>query len=118
MSLAVANGVITAASAAPAPPEDPPGEHSRFHGFRVTPHMGLCVTVAQLNSGDAVRTWTIPPAARIRSTTGWSPGAIRPRCAPRPCSSVRPASMCFSFVATGGPSSAPRGSPASSADRA
>ena len=36
-SVAVAIGAIPAAIAAPEPPEEPPGEASRFQGFRVGP---------------------------------------------------------------------------------
>ena len=105
MSDAVASGDIPAASAAPAPPDDPPGEYRGFQGFRVTPQSGLWVTVAQLYSGVVVRAWMIPPAARIRSMTGWSCSAITSRWATSPCDRVWPASPCFSFAATGRPSS-------------
>ena len=37
MSEPVARGTSPAASAAPAPPLDPPGVRSRFHGLRVGP---------------------------------------------------------------------------------
>src|SRR5699024_12132106 len=46
MSEAVARGANPAASAAAEPPDDPPGESSRFQGLRVTPHIGECVMVA------------------------------------------------------------------------
>ena len=55
MSEAVASGASPAASAAPDPPEEPPGEYCGFQGLRVTPHKGLWVTVAQLYSGVVVR---------------------------------------------------------------
>ncbi|GAA0204747.1 hypothetical protein GCM10009526_29160 [Glutamicibacter creatinolyticus] len=54
MSEAVAKVVYPAANAAPAPPDEPPGDFVKFQGLRVTPHMGECVTVAQLNSGLVV----------------------------------------------------------------
>lgn len=111
MSDAVASVVNPAARAAPAPPDDPPGEVCGFHGLRVTPHMGEWVTVAQLNSGLVVRAWMMPPAALIRSTTGWSCSATRPRCAASPCSRRRPAMPCFSLVATVSPSSGGGSSP-------
>src|SRR5258706_16355270 len=37
-SLACAAGRMRAATAAPAPPGEPPDECARFHGFRVGPH--------------------------------------------------------------------------------
>jgi hypothetical protein len=62
MSEAVARGANPAASAAADPPDDPPGESSRFQGLRVTPHIGECVMVAQLNSGEVALACTNPPA--------------------------------------------------------
>ena len=37
-SLAVANGMMPAATAAAEPPLEPPGVRSVFHGLRVVPH--------------------------------------------------------------------------------
>ena len=42
---------MPAATAAAAPPEDPPGVFAGFHGLRVTPVSGLSVTPFQPNSG-------------------------------------------------------------------
>jgi hypothetical protein len=43
MSEPSANGTQPEATAAPEPPDEPPGERSVFHGFRVMPHSGLSV---------------------------------------------------------------------------
>ena len=43
MSEPSASGTQPEATAAPEPPEDPPGERSGFHGLRVMPHSGLSV---------------------------------------------------------------------------
>ena len=37
----VPTGTMPAAMAAPVPPEDPPGERSRFQGLNVAPNLGL-----------------------------------------------------------------------------
>ena len=52
-SVPTASGPSPAATAAPAPPLDPPGVSSRFHGFRVIPKSGLSVDalVAELRRG-------------------------------------------------------------------
>ena len=39
------------ATALLAPPDEPPGEKSRLHGLRVTPHSGLWQTPQCANSG-------------------------------------------------------------------
>ena len=71
MSDPEARYAVPEASAAPEPPEEPPGPKSGFHGFRVMPHRSEWVKAAQLNSGVVVRAWTIAPAPRTRSATGW-----------------------------------------------
>src|SRR4029077_6974293 len=65
-------GPSPAATAAAAPPLDPPGVSSVFHGLRVMPKTRLSVTPFQPNSGVFVRPITIIPAARIRLTAGQS----------------------------------------------
>ena len=55
MSDPVARVADPAASDAPEPPLDPPGEKSVFHGFRVTPYSFVQVTGALENSGVVVR---------------------------------------------------------------
>src|SRR5215472_2641715 len=73
-----------AASAAPAPPLDPPGVRSRFHGFRVVPCSPNSVTGREPNSGVVVRPRMGLPAALIWLTTNestlptWSSNAREP----------------------------------------
>ena len=55
-----------AATAAPAPPEEPPGVRPRFQGLRVMPQSGLSVKLECANSGVAVLPIRIAPAARRR----------------------------------------------------
>ena len=50
-SLPIAKGAMPDASAAEAPPEEPPGVFSRFHGLRVAPLNALSVSPFQPNSG-------------------------------------------------------------------
>ena len=57
----VASGASPAASAAPEPPLDPPGDRSRFHGFRVAPKTWLVVTAVWPKAGELVRPTTIAP---------------------------------------------------------
>ena len=49
-----ASGACPLATAAAAPPEEPPGVRARFHGFRVTPNSGLSVKGLWPNSGVVV----------------------------------------------------------------
>ena len=67
-SLPVASGTIPEASAAADPPDEPPGERSRFQGLLVTPQCGLMVSPYQPNSGVVVLPRTMQPAARSRPT--------------------------------------------------
>ena len=64
----VANGTIPAAIAAALPPEDPPGEWSRFHGLRVAPNTGFSVSGFHPSSGVFVLPITTQPAATNRAT--------------------------------------------------
>src|SRR4030095_2246920 len=63
-----ASGPRPEATAAPAPPEEPPRVRSRFHGFRVTPKTRLSVMPTQPNVGVLVLPRRIPPAAFMRPT--------------------------------------------------
>jgi len=53
-SLAPAIGTIPAATAAAAPPLDPPGEYAKFHGFRAGPYNCGSVIFLKPNSGAFV----------------------------------------------------------------
>jgi len=68
MSEPLASVVVPAASAAPAPPDEPPGVKSGFQGLRVTPQRREWVKAAQENSGAAERAWKMAPARLSRST--------------------------------------------------
>jgi hypothetical protein len=59
---------MPAATAAALPPEDPPGDSDRSHGFRVTPKRVFSVTGRSPSSGGFVLPMTIAPASRI-----WGP---------------------------------------------
>ncbi len=67
-SVPVASGTSPAARAAPEPPDEPPGDHSRPQGLRVGPNTSLSVHPWNANSGMLVLPSTIAPAAIIRST--------------------------------------------------
>src|SRR2546429_7292090 len=67
-SVPMARGARPAATAAPAPPDEPPGVWPRLHGFRVTPNRRLSVTPTQPNVGVLVLPSMIRPAAFKRLT--------------------------------------------------
>src|SRR3954471_9676047 len=69
-SVPMASGPIPEASAAAAPPEEPPGVLSGFHGLRVMPVSGLSVTPFQPNSGVVVLPRNRAPFSRSRATAG------------------------------------------------
>src|SRR5690348_8573466 len=71
-SVPSARGPSPAATAAPAPPDDPPGVRSRFQGLRVTPNTRLSVIPTQPNVGVFVLPSRIAPAAFMRATDGAS----------------------------------------------
>ena len=62
-SLALAAGNIPDATAAAAPPLDPPGVKARFHGLRVAPNRSFSVTLIDPNSGELVRPQRMNPAS-------------------------------------------------------
>jgi hypothetical protein len=67
-SLAPATGTMPAATAAAAPPLEPPGEYSRFHGLRVGPQATGSVMPFAPSSGVFVRPKITSPAANQRRT--------------------------------------------------
>ena len=71
-SVPMARGPSPAATAALAPPLEPPGVRSRFHGLRVIPKSKLWVAPIQPKVGVLVLPSWIAPAARRRSTIGAS----------------------------------------------
>ena len=64
----VPKGIIPEAKAAEVPPEDPPGENSKFHGFFVAPKGALSVLPLWPNSGVFVLPRTMHPSSRILLT--------------------------------------------------
>src|SRR6202000_2451469 len=73
-SLACASGTMRAATAAPAPPDEPPGECSRFQGLRVGPCSRHSVVGINPNSGEALLPKIVTPELRKRcdSVPVWS----------------------------------------------
>src|SRR5918997_2318957 len=71
-SLPWASGPSPAATAAAAPPLDPPGVFTRFHGLNDGPNTRLPESPFQPNSGVLVLPSMTAPAAYNRSTTGAS----------------------------------------------
>src|SRR6266511_2093206 len=61
-------------AAAAAPPEEPPGVRSRFHGLRVTPVSGEWHAPIQPYSGRVVLPRITAPLSRSRATLGASSG--------------------------------------------
>src|SRR5438094_5831592 len=68
----IASGPSPAATAALAPPLEPPGVRSRFHGLRVGPKSKLWVAPIHPKAGVLVLPSWIAPAASSRSTIGAS----------------------------------------------
>src|SRR5262245_5292868 len=97
--------VMPAASAAPAPPEDPPAPYSRFHGLRVVPQSGLWVLPECANSGVVVRACITTPASSRRSTAGADRSGRKSTYALDPYVVTSPATECQSLIAHGTPSS-------------
>ena len=103
---------MPAATAAAAPPDDPPGVLAGFQGLRVMPVSGLSVTPFQPNSGVVVLPSSTASASRSRATTGASSfhGPLGSTVF-EPLKVGQPLVSSRSLIETGTPSSAPRGSP-------
>src|SRR5258707_8423600 len=84
MALPCAIAPMPAATAAPAPPDDPPQVMSGSHGFSVSPCSGLSVKPRNENSGVLVSPTIIAPAFLRLRTTGASEGAMIFFCAGTP----------------------------------
>ena len=105
-------GPMPAATAAAAPPEEPPGVLARFQGLRVRPVSGELVSPLQPNSGVVVLPSSTAPASRSLAVTGastsqgWAGSTVRlPRRVGQPRVRIR------SLIDTGTPSRAPQGAP-------
>lgn len=93
-SVAWANGTMPAATAAAAPPLDPPEPWATFQGLRVGPHSVDSVVPLQANSGVAVRPRVTSPASRKRRISSESAAAVKP------CASRLPNSFFLPAIAT------------------
>src|SRR5712671_6689244 len=71
-SVPTASGPIPDATAAAAPPDDPPGVILVFHGLTVTPVSVLSVVPLMPNSGVVVLPSSTAPDSRRRAVTGAS----------------------------------------------
>src|SRR5881394_4495899 len=71
-SVPTASGPMPDATAAAAPPEEPPGVFFGFHGLRVMPVSGLSVTPFQPNSGVVVLPSSTAPCSRSLAVAGAS----------------------------------------------
>jgi len=117
-SVPVASGTRPAASAAPDPPDEPPGDHSSPHGFRVGPKTSLSVHPWNANSGMFVLPRTIAPAATIRSTViSLRSAAGRSSIVREPKFVTLPTTSVVSLTRSGRPASGPS-APRSSRARA
>ncbi len=102
---------MPAASAAEAPPDEPPGVLVVSQGLRVMPVRGESVTPFQPNSGVVVLPMRTAPAWRSRATTGassvhaWSGSTVL-----EPRKVGQPEVSNMSLIVVGTPSSGPSGS--------
>jgi hypothetical protein len=71
-SVPMASGPSPAATAAPAPPDEPPGVRSSFQGLRLMPLSGESVTPLWPYSELVLWANTMAPASRRRATAGAS----------------------------------------------
>src|SRR4051794_942167 len=78
MSLPWATGTSPAATAAPAPPLDPPVEWAVFQGLRVAPYASGSVVMVVANSGRLVFPQNTKPAARYRAASHVSSSSRQP----------------------------------------
>src|ERR1700710_1283145 len=102
-SLAWAIGNMPPATAAAAPPEDPPGERLVSQGVREGPKRSFSATVMVPNSGVLVRPQRTKPAASSDSTTS-SLSSPTPAGAPlEPKVSGQPATGGRSLIGIGTP---------------
>src|SRR5439155_17722333 len=96
VSLPVAPGHRKAATAAPDPPLEPPGERSSAHGLRVGPYHGLFVVEPAANSCVLhLPTRTAPASSRRRTASASSVGTCRDRTTSRAWSSRRRCRRCL-----------------------
>src|SRR6185369_12024560 len=103
-SVPIASGPSPAATAAPAPPDEPPGVIAVFHGLRVTPCNGVSVTPLWPNSELVLCANTIAPASRSRATAGASSSDGVLSVILLPIEAGQPLTRTSSLIETGTPS--------------
>src|SRR5580704_6370316 len=108
-SLAVAIGTSPAATAAAAPPLEPPGEWAGFQGLRVAPNPRGSVTGSKPNSGVFDLPTMIRPARSIRRITSDVYVATFALNAPEPNVCRTPATGSRSLTRNGTPANGPAG---------
>src|SRR5207245_2602822 len=109
-SVPSATGPRPLATATAAPPLEPPGESSRFHGVRVVPQRGLSGTALWPNSDVVVFPRMTAPAARSRPTTTASSSGTASANSREPPVVRRPRVKMTSLIDSGTPCRAPNGS--------
>src|SRR5665811_311889 len=107
-SLAPAAGTMPAATAAPDPPDEPPGVRAMSQGLRAAPHSSGSVTPFAPNSGVFVLPKMTSPASRKRCVTRAWPSATSSARAREPLDVGKPAYSCpRSFTRNGTPAKEP-----------
>src|SRR6185369_16904003 len=102
---------MPAATAAPAPPDEPPGVMPGSRGFLVSPWMRLVVNQRYENAGQLVRPRMTAPDLRRLSITGLLLLAMASRCSLSPLVVAKPSWSILTFTVTGTPPSGPASSP-------
>src|SRR5262245_10060651 len=110
-SVPMASGPSPAATAAPAPPDEPPGVRSSFQGLRVTPFSGESVTPLWPYSELVLWANTMAPASRNRATAGASASTGVLSVSLLPIEAGQPLTRTSSLIDTGTPSSGDSGAP-------
>src|SRR3954447_25032209 len=95
MSVPCAICPMPAATADPAPPDEPPGVILGSRGFFVSPCIKLVVNHRYENAGQLVRPRMTAPALRRLSITGLLLRAITSRCSLRPLVVANPPGPLF-----------------------
>src|ERR1700689_5526299 len=101
---------MPAASAAPAPPDEPPGVMPGSRGFLVSPWIRLVVSQRYEIAGQLVGQRITAPALRKLSITGLLLRAITSRCSLRPLVLAKPCWSILTLTVTGTPASGPASS--------
>src|SRR5215469_12423151 len=108
MSLPNSSGIMPAAKAAAAPPEEPPDVISRFHGLRVVPKSGLSHWKSQAIVDKLDLPAIVTPARLNRDTLGASEFGRKFAMGGKPDVAANPSTAMLSFTVIGMPSSGPR----------